>query len=104
MNPSAGRWWRAIRSYSSNAAPKSRLGKTLSLDHFLQRARTLALYRTMLRGTLRIPDPTTRNETRHHIRAEFERHRDVTDLDHIRYLLSVGKTEWDGMQRYIDEM
>ncbi|ROT35042.1 hypothetical protein SODALDRAFT_76981 [Sodiomyces alkalinus F11] len=95
-----GRWWHAIRTYS-NASRKSRLGRTMSLDHFIQRSRALALYRDIFRGTARIPDDSTKDETRRYVRAEFERHRDVTDLGHIRYLISTGKAEWEGMQRYI---
>ncbi|KAI8264842.1 LYR motif-containing protein 2 [Colletotrichum sp. SAR 10_77] len=92
--------WSAIRSYSNGPA-KSRLGKTLSLDH---RSRALSLYREILRGTQRIADPTTRAESRRYARDEFERHRDVTDINHIRYLISTGKTEFQGMERYIDGM
>ncbi|KAK9779767.1 putative Complex 1 protein [Seiridium cardinale] len=90
--------------YYATEAKKGRLGATLSLDHFLQRGRVLSLYRTILRGTRRIGDPGTRSETRNFARAEFERHREVTDLGHIRYLLSTGKTEWESMERYIEGM
>lgn len=93
-----------LRRYATSEPPKSRLRPTLSLEHFLQRARALALYRTVLRGTRRIGDPATRSEARGFARAEFERHRGVTDLDHIRYLLSTGKTEWESMERYIGGM
>ncbi|KAI0190812.1 hypothetical protein F4808DRAFT_400024 [Astrocystis sublimbata] len=92
------------RSYATSTPPKSRLRPTLSLDHFLQRARVLALYRTVLRGTRNIGDAATRNETRSFARAEFERHRGVADINHIRYLLSTGKTEWESMERYIGGM
>lgn len=92
--------WRSIRSYATG--PRSRLGETLSLEHFLQRVRVLSLYRTIIRSTRRIADPNTRAETRRFAREEFERHRGVTDLNHIRYLLSSGKTEWETMERYID--
>ncbi|KAI1819098.1 complex 1 LYR protein [Xylaria intraflava] len=91
----------ALRSYATSTPSKNRLGRTLSLEHFLQRARVLALYRAVLRGTRHISDPATRAETRSFARAEFERHRGVTELDHIRYLLSTGKTEWESMERYI---
>ncbi|RYO76225.1 hypothetical protein DL766_002948 [Monosporascus sp. MC13-8B] len=94
-----------IRSYATTGGGRplrSRLGTTtLSLDHFLLRSRALSLYRTIIRGTRRIGDPATREETRRYARAEFERHRHVTDLGHIRYLLSTGKTEWEAMERYI---
>lgn len=71
---------------------------------FLLRSRALSLYRDIIRGTNRISDPTTRAETRNFVRAEFERHRNVTDLTHIRYLLSTGKAEWENMERYIGGM
>ncbi|KAH7018376.1 uncharacterized protein B0I36DRAFT_38641 [Microdochium trichocladiopsis] len=117
---------RHLTSSSTLASPptkrKHRLGQTMSLEHvsllriylssdrtsrpglFVQRSRALALYRTICRGCSRIQDPTTRRETQGFARAEFERHRSVSDLGHIRYLLSTGKTEWDGMQRYIGSM
>ncbi|TDZ17934.1 LYR motif-containing protein 2 [Colletotrichum orbiculare MAFF 240422] len=101
--PPSTHLWSAVRSYS-NGPVKSRLGKTLSLDHFLQRSRVLSLYREIIRGTRRIVDPTTRAESRRYARDEFERHRDVTDIAHIRYLISTGKTEWQGMERYVDGM
>ncbi|VUC29664.1 unnamed protein product [Clonostachys rosea] len=94
-----------------------RLDGALSLENFLQRSRTLAFYRTILRGIKRIKDPTTKAESKKYARDEFERHRNVTDLvricssfclsknsSHIRYLLSTGKTEWETMERYIDHM
>ncbi|KAF3014149.1 hypothetical protein G7054_g6855 [Neopestalotiopsis clavispora] len=96
--------WSPARHYATEAKRTTRLGKALSLDHFLQRGRVLSLYRTILRGTKRIGDPGTRSETRGFARAEFERHRGVTDLAHIRYLLSTGKTEWETMERYIEGM
>ncbi|KAL0934842.1 uncharacterized protein CTRU02_209433 [Colletotrichum truncatum] len=104
--------WSLARSYSNGPA-KSRLGKTLSLDHVrkssiscthIYRSRALSLYREIIRGTRRIADPNTRAESQRYARDEFERHRDVTDIGHIRYLISTGKTEWQGMERYIDGM
>jgi hypothetical protein len=94
--------WRSLRTYATDR--KSRLGPALSLDHFLQRTRVLSFYRHIIRSTRRISDPKTRAETRKFARDEFERHRGVTDLGHIRYLLSTGKTEWDSMERYIDRL
>ncbi|KAI2604315.1 uncharacterized protein GGS25DRAFT_507713 [Hypoxylon fragiforme] len=89
-----------IRRYATTP-PKSRFGAKLSLTHFLLRSRALSLYRSIMRGTKQISDPTTRAETRKFARTEFERRRDITDTDHIRYLLSTGKTQWESMERYI---
>ncbi|KAI0473582.1 hypothetical protein GGR56DRAFT_676067 [Xylariaceae sp. FL0804] len=94
----------AAAAAAASSPSRSRLGATLSLEYFVQRARVLSLYRTILRGTGRIHDATTRAETRGFARVEFERHRAVTDLGHIRYLLSTGKTQWEGMERYIGDM
>jgi Complex 1 protein (LYR family) len=41
---------------------------------------------------------------RQYARHGFLRNRNVTDLAHIRYLISTAKTEFDGMRRYVDEL
>lgn len=70
-----------------------------------------------------IPPSSTRTELRDYARNEFDRNRGVEDVvriisisqilwgwladyvkAHIRYLLSAGKTEFDTMRRYIDEL
>jgi len=102
--PFGVRLLRLTRGYATRGAAPSRLGGALSLDRFLLRSRALSLYRTILRGTARIGDVKSRAESRKFARDEFERHRDVTDLSHIRYLLSTGKTEWESMERYIEGM
>jgi Complex 1 protein (LYR family) len=76
----------------------------LSLDQFLQRQRVLSLWREIVRATNKIPLSNTRNEMRQYARQGFERNRNVTDLIQIRYLISTGKTELEGMQRYINEL
>ncbi|NJR31265.1 LYR motif-containing protein [bacterium] len=76
----------------------------LSLDHFLLRQRALSLWRDIVRATNKIPDSTTRAEMRQYARQGFLRNRNVTDLTHIRYLISTAKTEFDGMRRYVDEL
>ncbi|KAL3465521.1 complex 1 protein-domain-containing protein [Aspergillus heterothallicus] len=87
-----------------NSTRSSKLRKpTISLDHFIQRQRVIALWREIVRALNKIPNSPTRNELRDYARQEFERHRDVTDLQHIRYLISTGKSEFDMMRRYIDE-
>lgn len=75
----------------------------LSLEHFLQRQRVLTLWRMVLRSIYRIPK-VNRAEALAYARSEFERNRNVTDIGQIRYLISTGKTEFDSMERYIDEL
>ncbi|KAJ5096053.1 hypothetical protein NUU61_005409 [Penicillium alfredii] len=75
----------------------------VSLDHFIQRQRVLAFWREIVRALNKIPPSSTRTELHSYARQEFERHREVTDLQHIRYLLSTGKSEFETMRRYIDE-
>jgi hypothetical protein len=81
------------RGYATVGQPPSRLrlrGKApLGLDHFIQRQRALALWRDIVRSTASIPDAATRNDMRQFARTEFEQHKHVTDLGHIRYLISV---------------
>ncbi|KAL3258573.1 hypothetical protein ABHI18_005946 [Aspergillus niger] len=50
-----------------------------------------------------IPSSSTKDELHRYARGEFERNRNITDLQHIRYLISTGKSEFDMMRRYIDE-
>jgi hypothetical protein len=81
------------RGYATVGPAPSRLrfrGKTpVSLDHFIQRQRALALWREIVRSTASIPDPARRQEMRQFARDEFEQHKHVTDIGHIRYLISV---------------
>jgi hypothetical protein len=75
----------------------------LSLEHFLQRQRVLSLWRSIVRALYKVPK-AHRAEPMQYAREEFERHRDVKDVTQIRYLVSTGKTEFESMQRYIDEL
>ncbi|KAB8239706.1 complex 1 protein-domain-containing protein [Aspergillus alliaceus] len=89
---------------SVSRSSSSKLRKpAIGLDHFIQRQRVLGLWREIVRALHKIPNSPTREELRSYARHEFERHRNVTDLQHIRYLLSTGKAEFDTMRRYIDE-
>ena len=87
--------------------PKSALSKSrtppLSLDHFLQRQRVISLYRSIIRSLYRIPKDR-RGEPISYAKGEFKRNKDVQDIGKIRYLVSTGKTEFESMSRYIDEM
>jgi len=87
--------------------PTSRFTRTrkpvLDLNHFLQRQRVLALYRSIIRATYKIPASSMRNEMKSFAREEFERNKDVQDLGHIRYLVSTGKEEFERVRRYVDE-
>ncbi|ETN38598.1 uncharacterized protein HMPREF1541_06635 [Cyphellophora europaea CBS 101466] len=77
----------------------------LSLEHFLVRQRVVSLYRNIIRALHALPrDSAQRHELRDYARTEFERHRAVSDVGKIRYLVSTGKTELDGMRRYLGEM
>ncbi|OAL53404.1 hypothetical protein IQ07DRAFT_641795 [Pyrenochaeta sp. DS3sAY3a] len=92
-----------LRQYATIAPkPPSRLQargkKPLGLDHFIQRQRAIALWRDIVRSTSRIPDQSTRKDMRQFAKSEFEQHRHVTDLSHIRYLISSGKTQFETMK------
>jgi hypothetical protein len=47
---------------------------------FLQRGRVLSLWRTIVRGTRRISDPNTREETLRFAKDEFKRNKEVKDI------------------------
>ena len=95
-----------IRLYAtSESRHRSRLPvkHSISLNHFLQRQRVLSLYRTIVRATNTIPASSTRLEMKAYAREEFERNKAITDLTHIRYLISSGKEQFESMRRYVDE-
>ncbi|PSK54343.1 hypothetical protein B9Z65_3462 [Elsinoe australis] len=94
-----------IRRYATiNSGRHFKGGKQmLTLEHFVQRKRALDLWRDIARALNKIPASNTRAEMRKFARDEFERNKDVYDLGHIRYLISTGRTQFDGMRRYIDE-
>ncbi|KAJ5895184.1 Complex 1 LYR protein [Penicillium taxi] len=80
----------------------SRLKKpSISLEHFIQRQRSLALWREIVRVLIKIPPSSTRDELRSYARDEFERHRNLTDL--CLTFSKTGKAEFTTMRRYIDE-
>ncbi|OJI81355.1 hypothetical protein ABZX51_010445 [Aspergillus tubingensis] len=87
----------------SRSQPSKLRKPTVSLDHFIQRQRVISLWREIVRALNKIPSSSTKDELHKYARGEFERNRNVTDLQHIRYLISTGKSEFDMMRRYIDE-
>ncbi|KAL1993146.1 hypothetical protein VTN49DRAFT_3903 [Thermomyces lanuginosus] len=92
-------------SSTSTSARKRRLDKpTLTLDQFIQRRRVLGLWREILRDIHRIPKSPTRTELLDYARTEFKRNKTVQDTTQIRYLLSTGRSEYEGMKRYIDQL
>ncbi|KAK7547570.1 hypothetical protein IWX49DRAFT_578587 [Phyllosticta citricarpa] len=95
-----------FRCYASDSSklPKSGKGSVLGFDQFIQRQRVISFWREIVRALHKVPPSPTRDELRQYARTEFERHKHVKDLTHIRYLLSNGKTEFDMMKRYINEM
>ncbi|KAH6612766.1 hypothetical protein C7974DRAFT_85051 [Boeremia exigua] len=92
-----------LRRYATIATkPPSRLQargkKPLGLDRFIERQKVISLWRDIVRSTNNIPDASTRADMRQFARVEFEQHRHVDDLGHIRYLLSTGKTQYQTMK------
>jgi hypothetical protein len=75
----------------------------LTLEHFLIRQRVLSLYRSIVRAIYSIPSDQ-RAEPLRYAKGEFERNWHVTDVGQIRYLVSTGKTEFDGLRRIFDEL
>ncbi|KAI6797244.1 hypothetical protein KC361_g4003 [Hortaea werneckii] len=96
----------ASRLYATISSGKDLKGKQfLTLEHFVQRGRALSLWRNIVRAIRKIPpSDSTRQELHTFARGEFERNKYIHDLGHIRYLISTGKTQFDSMKRYIDQM
>lgn len=45
-----------------------------------------------------------RDESVAHVKGEFMRNKDASEIDRIRYLISTGKAEWDGLRRGVEGM
>ncbi|KAG8625121.1 hypothetical protein KVT40_006872 [Elsinoe batatas] len=92
------------RKATINAGRHFKGGKQmLTLEHFVQRKRALDLWRDIVKSLHKIPQSSTRVEMRQFARDEFERHKNVYDIGHIRYLISTGRTQFDGMRRYVEQ-
>lgn len=90
---------------AASKPPTSRLRTPpLSLDHFIQRSRVLHLYRDIVRSLYRYMQPPQRDESVAYAKGEFLRNRDVREIERIRYLISTGKAEWDGVRRGVEGM
>jgi hypothetical protein len=85
-------------------ASTHRLKNTVSLEHFIQRTRVLSLYRNILRSLYRHMLPPQLHESVSHVKGEFMRNRNAREVERIRYLVSTGKAEWDGMRRGVEAM
>ncbi|KIW80072.1 hypothetical protein Z517_06687 [Fonsecaea pedrosoi CBS 271.37] len=94
------------KTIAGSSTPSSRLRKSppLSLDHFIQRQRVLSLYRDILRSLYRHMSHPQRGESIAYAKGEFTRNKDVREIERIRYLISTGKAEWDGVRRGVEEM
>jgi len=92
-----------LAAVSASKSTRLRQVPPISLEHFIQRQRVLSLWREVCRDIFRIPKPK-RGEALAYAKGEFERNMHVTDITQIRYLISTGKTEFDTMRRYIDEL
>lgn len=81
--------------------PKVQLNSALSLGHFIQRTKVLALYRSIIRSSRNIPDSHTRRETILYVKNEFNSNQNVKDLKQIRYLVSTGKSQWQRAEKFL---
>ena len=62
------------------------------------------LYRDILRSLYRHMLSPQREDSVAHARGEFMRNKDVTEIERIRYLVSTGKAEWDGVRRGVEDL
>ncbi|KAK9479285.1 hypothetical protein V1514DRAFT_33564 [Lipomyces japonicus] len=69
----------------------------LTLAHFIQASQVRNLWRKTLRTTRRIEDKNIQLEMKKWARSEFERNRNETDLETIKYHIATGKKELELM-------
>lgn len=82
------------RSASSTRLPRN---FTHSLEHFVQRAKCLHLYRKIQR-IVRGMDASTKQELKDWARNDFTRNRSETDINKIKYLYSTGARQVQQME------
>jgi len=63
----------------------------LTLHHFILHAQVLGFYRSVIRATRFIPDPSARRETIKWTRDEIERNRHLEDKDQIKEQLASAR-------------
>ena len=105
LRPTLKRLAKHIDASTARAAsPPQHKTPPLSLDFFLQRQRVLSLWREILRALAKISDDSMAMEMRAFAREEFIRHRQVTDIAKIRYLISTGREQFRSMSRYVEQI
>ncbi len=103
MRPSFARLASIAKSSSGGTKSRLRRPAPLSLDHFIQRQRVIHLYRDIVRSIYRHMLSPQRDESIAYARGEFMRNKNATEIERIRYLISTGKAEWDGMRRGVED-
>ncbi|KAM0750733.1 hypothetical protein T439DRAFT_288909 [Meredithblackwellia eburnea MCA 4105] len=66
-------------------------------QQFLDRQRTLSLYRSFLRASRGLGDLQTRQEVIAWVREDFEKYKEVTDPERIKHLHSLARKELKGL-------
>ncbi|KAI8997780.1 hypothetical protein BDB01DRAFT_846388 [Pilobolus umbonatus] len=69
----------------------------LTLDHFLLRSQVISLYRQILRCTKGMNKEDAK-ELKSWVKYDFERHRNETNIDNIKALISSGKHQMHALQ------
>ncbi|PIA13085.1 hypothetical protein COEREDRAFT_11796 [Coemansia reversa NRRL 1564] len=75
-----------------------------SFQRFIQRGKVLTMYRRFMRLTKRVPDSTTRKETRAWIRGDFERYKSESDPQRIDVLLAQASRQYKEMESGVFSM
>lgn len=104
MRPSLARLASIAKISSSPSKSRLRKAAPLSLDHFIQRQRVIHLYRDILRSIYRHMLSPQRDESVAYAKGEFMRNKNAKEIERIRYLISTGKAEWDGMRRGVEDL
>ncbi|KAK9240995.1 hypothetical protein V1525DRAFT_92374 [Lipomyces kononenkoae] len=68
-----------------------------TLAHFVQASAARQLWRKTLRAINELSDPELKKDMRKWAREEFKRHKNVTDLEQIKYFIAEGKKQLEMM-------
>jgi hypothetical protein len=83
-----------VKSFKRSPRKKRTLEESVSFEDFVLRGQVIHVYRDILRGVYKIPDPLLRSEVLQFVKGEFKATKSVKDIDIKRSLLIGGIRQW----------
>ena len=72
-----------------------------NLKYFILSQQSLTLYREFLKTIRRIPDASTKSEILTQLKGEYQKYRNVNDLNQMEYLIVTGRKQLQQLQSFI---